>query len=892
MSGPSGTVTFLFTDIEGSTRLWQQDEVAMRAALSRHDELLRETVAEHDGVVFSSMGDGLAAAFASASGAVAAALAAQRLLEAEAWATATPVRVRMGLHTGEAEVRDGDYFGTAVNRTARLMAVGHGGQVLCSGSTASVVGDGGATLVDLGEHRLRDLDRPVHVFQVGSGSFGALRSLDAVPSNLPMDRSVFVGRAQELGVVAGLVRSARVVTLTGVGGVGKTRLAVKVAAGMVDEFPDGVWLVELAPLIDAALVPAAVGSAIGAQPSSGVETTEALCQFLAQRRALLVLDNCEHVVNVAAELVDRLLGASPRLRVLATSREPLGVQGESVWRVPSLSVDAGTGEVSDAVALFAERAAQVRPGFELDDETAALTMQVCRRLDGIPLAIELAAARAKVMSVQQIGARLDERFRLLTRGGRTAVARQQTLQGAIDWSYELLAPDERALFDLLGVFAGDFDLKAAAAVSGRDDFEVLDLLDQLADRSMVEPDPSRDRYRLLETLRQYAWDRLVATGRLSEAREAHASHFFLFSREQGALMAAPGAQLGALDRLEADYDNVRAALAYLIERRDTDRAARMVRRLVGLFNIRHPREGLAWFEQVIAIADELPAKTRSRLLGDAASAAMNAGSSNAQGQYARLSIELGGDDAPAMAYTELSMWHLAQGETTKSLDAARKAVTAATRTHNVPTQMQARISLIVALGAAGAEADIRPEIPILLQLAETLASPTLSVAAYFGSGEAYELVGNTDEALALFRAGLAISDLAGPEMRAQARLFCALLIDDLQETSEMLRQALAIGRDELSYVAQATALVSAAKYALDTGAAIDAAQLVGAWRHHARLYGGFAQPLRWRWSQRLLEQLSRTLGPAALDEEVARGAKLSVEAALELASNVATHAAR
>ncbi len=357
-------------------------------------------------------------------------------------------------------------------------------------------------------------------------------------------------------------------------------------------------------------------------------------------------------------------------------------------------------------------------------------------------------------------------------------------------------------------------------------------------------------------------------------------------------MAAPGGQLSALDRLEADYDNVRAALARLIERRDAKRAASMVRRLVGLFNIRHPREGLAWFEEVIAISGELPAKSRSRLLGDAASAAMNAGSSDAQGRYAALSIELGGDDAPAMAHTELSMWHLAQGETTGALDSARKAVTAATRTDNVATQVQARIALVVALGAADTEAGVRSETPVLLDLAETLASPTLWVAAFFASGEAYELVGDRDEALALFRAGLAISDSAGPEMRAQARLFCALLIDDLDETSELLRQALAIGRNELSYATQATALVSAAKYALDTGAAIDAAQLVGAWQHHARLYGGFAQPLRWRWRQRLIEQLARTLGSTALDEEVARGAKLSVEAALELASNVATRTVR
>jgi predicted ATPase len=443
---------------------------------------------------------------------------------------------------------------------------------------------------------------------------------------------------------------------------------------MLDEFRDGVWLVELAPLIDAALVPAAVASAIGARPSSGVETAEVVCQFLAQRRALLVMDNCEHVVDGAAALVDRLLGASPRLRVLATSREPLGVSGESVWRVPSLSVDARPGEVGDAVALFAQRARQVRPAFELDDETGAFTVQVCRRLDGIPLAIELAAARAGVMSVEQIAARLDDRFRLLTRGGRTAVARQQTLQGAIDWSYGLLTADERDLFDHLGVFAGDFNLAAGTAVSGRDDFATLDLLEGLADKSMLEADPPRDRYRLLETLRQYAWERLVAADRLTAARDAHADHFAALADVQGVLSRVPGRQVQALDRLEADYDNLRAALAWLIEGRHTERAARMARRLIGLFNIRHPREGLGWFQQVIAISDELPATSRSQLLADAAFAAFNAGNSEAQGQYARVAIDVGGAGAPAIAYAQLSNWHLANGDLDLAVESARRGV--------------------------------------------------------------------------------------------------------------------------------------------------------------------------------------------------------------------------
>ena len=652
---PSGTVTFLFTDVEGSTRLWEQHPERMRQALKRHDAILRSAIETHAGYVFSTGGDAFAAAFSRASDAVATALVAQAELTTESWPESTAIAVRMGLHTGEVEERDGNYFGPSVNRAARIMAAGHGGQVLLSATTAGVVGQGG--LLDLGEQGFAGLDARERVFQAGERAFPALRSLDAVPSNLSPERSAFVGREHELAVVAGKVRSARVVTLTGVGGVGKTRLAVRAGAGLTAEFSGGVWLAELAPLIDSALVATTVATAVGAPASPGVESTERVCRFLAQRRALLILDNCEHVIDTAAALVDRLSTAAPRTRVLATSREPLDVAGESVWRVPSLTVEANR-VVGDAVALFAERAGHVRPGFSLDEHTTEAVVAICRRLDGIPLAIELAAARAKVMSVDQIAARLDERFRLLTRGGRTAVARQQTLQGAVDWSYELLSASERELFDSLGVFAGDFELAAVGAVAGLDEFEALDRIEQLVDKSMLEADPDRDRYRLLETLRQYAWDRLMATGRLGEVRDAHAAWFLSRASEEAAQVGVSGRQVEALDRLEDDYDNFRGALAHLIEEHQAEAAVRMARRLVGLFNIRHPREGYAWFQQIVGIADDLPAKTRAALLGDSAYAASMAGDGEAQYRLAQLAIDIGGDDAPAIAHYLLAMWNI------------------------------------------------------------------------------------------------------------------------------------------------------------------------------------------------------------------------------------------
>jgi predicted ATPase len=860
----------------------------MRAALVRHDEIVRSTIEGHGGRVFSPGGDGFGAAFSRAGDALAAARDAQAMLTGEPWPADAPIVVRMGLHTGEVDERDGNYFGPAVNRAARIMAAGHGGQVLVSLATAAVAGTAG--LVDLGEQFLAGLAEPERVFQLGDGPFPALRSVGAVPSNLPPERTVFVGRERELGVVAGLLRSARVVTLTGVGGVGKTRLAIRVAAGMVDEFPGGVWLVELAPLVDAALVPSAVASAIGAPSSPGVELSEVVGRFLAHRRALVVLDNCEHVIDRAAGLVDRLLGVAPRVRALATSREPLGVPGESIWRVPSLSVDTPAGGVSDAVALFATRAVQVNRGFALDDTNRGMARDVCRRLDGIPLAIELAAARTTVLSVEQILAHLNERFRLLTRGGRTAVPRQQTLQGAIDWSYELLTPSERDLFDLLGVFAGDFDLPAVAAVSGLDEFEALDLLEQLTDKSMLEADPARDRSRLLETLRQYAWDRLVATGRLAAARAAHATYFAALAGEQAALMGVPGRQVDVLDRLDADYDNLRAALAYLIEEREAETAARMARRLIGLFNTRHPREGLGWFQQVIAIADALPATTRARLYADAAFTAMTAGNSDAQGQYAQRSIEIGGEDAPAMAHTQLAGWYLAHDDPERAVETARKAVAAAARTDDRSTQVMARYWLVYALGAVDAEPEMRSVIPQLIDLAETLGSPTLRAASYVVCGEALALLGRTREALAMFRTALADADRAGPRMAAGARLWCALEVDDPNEAAELLRQAIPIARNHLAGGSQLYSLVPTANYALETGNAAQAAQLVGAYQQHAGQYGGVTPQPGWvRRSQRLREQLANTLDPEILNEELERGARLNADQALDLAYDIVTH---
>jgi predicted ATPase len=877
-------VTFLFTDIEGSTGLWETAPEAMRAALARHDQIVRGATEARGGHVFATGGDGFAVAFQRAGDAVAAAGDAQAGLFAEPWPDGTIVRVRMGLHTGEVDERDGDYFGPAVNRAARIMAAGHGGQVLVSSTTAGLVGT--TTLTDLGEHTFAGLGTPQRVFQLGAGNFAALRSLEAVPSNLPSERSVFVGRERELALVAGLVRSARLVTLTGVGGVGKTRLAVHTASGLLGEFPGGVWLVELAPLVDAALVPSAVASAVGVPVAGRMDSSEAVCRFFTQRRALVVLDNCEHVIDAAAMLVDRLLAAAPRVRVLATSREALDVAGESAWRVPSLSLD------GDAEVLFAERASQVQPGFSLADPvTRDAAAAVCRRLDGIPLAIELAAARAKVLSVDQIAAHLDERFRLLTRGGRTAVARQQTLQGAIDWSYELLGPHERELFGTLGVFAGEFDLWSVAAVAGLDEFEALDLVESLVAKSMVEADPSRNRYRLLETLRQYAWDRLVADGRLGETRDAHAAHFSALASQQAQRMGEGGEQIAALDRLEADYDNLRAALAWFIEQRRADEAARMARRLIALFNIRHPREGFGWFQQVAAIAGDLPARSRTRLLGDTAYAAMNAGDIEGQLRYAGEAIEVSGDDAPAITHYLLGSIDLrgASPDYGAAIVRLRRAVATASASGDLTTQALAMTQLAQAAAFSGDRPEARRIIPDAIELAERLGNPTILAVAYGIAGIALARVGEPKDAGVMFERSLVHADAGGPIVTTSFRGSYAITVEDPQAAARIIRPAIAIAREHLTGYQQSPPLLVAARIAAGSGSERDAAQLLGAFFEcSGGSPGGLGEREEY---QRLASQLDGTLGALAFEAEFGAGRQLSTAQALQLAEELVVRAA-
>lgn len=608
---PSGVVTFLFTDIEGSTRRWEADAAAMRAALQTHDDELRAAIETNHGRVFKHTGDGMCAVFSSPKSAVNAAVAAQRQLQ---------LPVRMGIATGEAELRGEDYFGTVLNRAARVMACGHGGQILLDGATAGLVS--GVELVDLGPRRLRDLARPVALYQVRAPGlrteFPPLRTLDVTPGNLRPPITSFVGRESEAAEVAGALGAHRLVTLTGVGGVGKTRLALEVAARSADSFPDGVWLIELAAVTDPAAVPEAVAAVLGVTQQPGLSVAESVAAAQEGRSRLLLLDNCEHVLDAAAEISQAILVRAAAVRILATSREGLRVADEQLWPVPSLDVRAGI--ESPAAALFVERAHGLAPDALLSgaDEAGAV-VEICRRLDGIPLAIELAASRLLSMTVTELRDRLDDRFRLLI-GSRRGRERHQTLRHAVQWSHDLLDDAEKALLARCSVFAGGFDLPAACAVAGSgDELATLDLLDSLVRKSLVVVDRTsgRSRFSMLETIRQFGEEQLIVAGQAEQARNAHARYFA--GREADVLAGWDGPrQREAYAWLGHELANLRAAFRFSADRNDIDTAATIAvyAAFVGIWVEQY--EPLGWAEELIEPAKAVGHRRLAQLYAIAA----------------------------------------------------------------------------------------------------------------------------------------------------------------------------------------------------------------------------------------------------------------------------------
>jgi predicted ATPase/class 3 adenylate cyclase len=549
-TAPSGTLVFLFSDIEGSTQRWEAKREQMREAVERHEVLFRSAIEAHGGYVFKTVGDAFCCAFSSAAQALRAALAAQATLAAEDFTKVGGLKVRLALHAGVAQERDRDYFGPAVNRVARLVSIGHGGQVLLSNAAYELVKDdppADAVFADLGSHRLRDLAQPERVWQAAIGSaafdFPPLRSVASFPNNLPLQVTSFFGRENDMREIKQHIADHHLVTIFGAGGVGKTRLAIQCAAELLERFDDGVWIADLAPINEEQSVVNVVAEVLSVNQSQGGLDHAAIARWLGQKRLLLILDNCEHLIDSVARLVDNINRHCSEVRVIATSLQALGLSGEQLFRLPSLEVppsqSAATPEDAiqfSAVALFVDRATLADRSFRLTEENVALVTRICRRLDGIPLAIELAAARLRTMSCATLERHLDERFKILTGGSRSALPRQQTLEALIDWSYELLGPPERDLFDRLAVFAGAFPLAAAEQVCSGDGIaerDILALLTSLTDKSLVVVETAADeeRYSLLESTRDYACAKLQARGLSDRGKHRYAAYYLALAQQ-------------------------------------------------------------------------------------------------------------------------------------------------------------------------------------------------------------------------------------------------------------------------------------------------------------------------------------------------------------------------
>ncbi|MGE5464580.1 MAG: tetratricopeptide repeat protein, partial [Syntrophothermus sp.] len=638
-------VTFLFTDIQGSTTLAQQYPDDHPALLARHNEILSQAIESSRGFVFQTAGDSFCAAFHNAIDALMAAIQAQKNLQTEPWSPA-PVKVRMGIHTGKAELQEsGEYQGyLTLSHVQRLMSAAHGGQVLVSVATQELVRDGmpeGITFRDMGERRLKDMVHSEPIYQLVitglSNDFPPIKTLDIFHHNLPAQMTSFIGREKELKEVRQALSAHRLVTLTGSGGVGKSRLSIEVGMQCLPQFSEGVWLVELAPVNDPALIVQTLLSIFNLREDANRNVLDVLINHLRERTILLVLDNCEHLIDACAQVSASLLQACPNLRILATSQEALGITGEVTYRVPSLHTPGLEDARSpaqlagvDSIRLFLERAAIAKPGFCLDQANAASIVQICSRLDGIPLAIELAASRVKVLSLEQIAARLDDRFRLLTGGSRTALPRQQTLRAAIDWSYSLLSDPEKTLFRRLAVFVGGWTLEAAEAVCGNEGspayyfasrkgidasrFDVLDLLTRLVDKSLIlmEETSTGIRYRRLETIRQYSRERFFETDEVERIMDRHLAYFVRFAELVDEKLKG-GDQVIWQNRMTVEQDNLRAALEWGMNR-NPDEALR----IVGAANLfwtasGYSAEGFRWTKKALEQVDQtaLPAGTTS-----------------------------------------------------------------------------------------------------------------------------------------------------------------------------------------------------------------------------------------------------------------------------------------
>ena len=771
MALPLGTVTFLFTDIEGSTKLWEKYPEAMKAALAKHDSVLKEAITSNHGQIIKTTGDGIHAVFGTAIDAVHATLAAQQNLQSLI-SNSLQIKARMGLHTGEAELRGNDYYGQALNRAARIMSAGHGGQILLSAVTAELAREHLPTdvsLRDLGEHRLRDLIQPENIFQLLAlnlpKDFPALRSLNILPNNLPFQVTSFVGREREMREASQLFSTTRLLTFIGPGGTGKTRLSLQVAAEQLSEFKDGVWLVELAALTDPSLILQSIASVFNLRMQMGMPLQEIVFDYLRAKHLLLILDNCEHLVEACAHFADQILRTSPRIKFIASSREALGISGETIYRVPSLSVPSPAEVTREAlerfesIQLFVERAQAANPKFELTDSNASSVAQICFRLDGIPLALELAAARVAIFSAEQIATRLDDRFKLLTGGSRTALPRQQTLRALIDWSYDILSEDERALLRRLSVFAGGWTFEAAEAVCG--DLNVLDLLTQLVNKSLVIVDEQMEatRYRLLETIRQYARDKLLEAGEAQQTRNLHLQYFVEFSEATGPHMDTMDVLIW-IPKLDAEYDNVHAAFEWGLDH-DVEACLRIVGSLAYYwFRRGHGAEGIDMANAAFASANGLPPAEkedaqrrqmmiRARALQAAAflcySQGDNINAYKAGNECVALARQLGDVQMLAVALSFSASAKLFEGDTETALAQIKEAIAVSQKMDEklglgMAYGMMAQLEMVVNRNMKAAEKYEQQA----MELTRDIASTWKGLMMYFGTGRGAMFRGDYD----------------------------------------------------------------------------------------------------------------------------------------------------
>jgi predicted ATPase/class 3 adenylate cyclase len=783
MIPPSGTLTFLFTDIEGSTQLWQTHPAAMPGALARHHAILKEAIAAHNGYVFQIVGDAFCAAFSLAADALASALAAQRALCDTPWGETGPLRVRMALHSGPAQVQPGDFTAgeyqssLTLSRAARLLSAAHGGQTVLSRSVYEQLVEQapeGLEIRDLGQHRLKDLVRPEHIYQVAApgsltADFPPLRSLERHAHNLPIQLTRFIGRARELDEIAALLAGQRLVTLIGPGGTGKTRLALQAAASQVETSNDGVFFVSLAAVTDPALVLLTIAETLGIRERPGLDLQASLTAYLQPRDLLLVVDNFEQLLPAAPRL-NELRTAAPRLRLMVTSRSPLQVYGEVTYNVRPLSLPAPDRELAlgqlaenESVALFLERARAAQPGFALSTGNAIAVVQICRQLDGLPLALELVAARLRLLTPQKIVAQLERRLNLLTGGARDLPARHQTLRAAIDWSHDLLDEGEQRLFRRLGVFAGGCSLAAAEMVSGSSGpLSTLDSLAALVDKSLLDQREGVDgepRFTMLATIREYALEKLAASGEAEALRRQHGAYFAALATYDELQAGASQAEAW-FAHTEADHDNFRAMLQWSLEANEARLAlgACVVLRWFWENSGGFEREGRDWFRAVLALPVYVPVDLRVDALQSAATLAWQQNDFDEArsliGQALTLAASAGQRPVLGWLYVTLSRINLEQGDADQALAAAEQAVQLSQAVNDADTQAAALAHLGASLRAKGAHAAAQPVFEAMLALTPAAGPTVFSAMAWRHLGEIGQAQGDYDRAWACMRASL------------------------------------------------------------------------------------------------------------------------------------------